>query len=200
MSGGAAVTATPSSDAPEGDAPESAAAEVADNTDSPSPARGPGLRRLLLVALLPALATVLTLAAGYLRWQDASARVAQEAAAQSVQTATEATIAMLSYRPETVDSASAAAADGMTGAFRDEYTQLIKEVVAPGAKQQHISTVVTVPAAASVTASARHAVVLLFVDQATTIGNGPPTMSASSVRVTLDKVGGRWLVSQFDPV
>lgn len=194
------MTATPSSEASEGDSPESAAAEVADNTDSPSRDRRPALRRLLLVTLLPALATVLTLAAGYLRWQDASARVAQEAAAQSVQTATEATIAMLSYRPETVDSASAAAADGMTGAFRDEYTQLIKEVVAPGAKQQHISTVVTVPAAASVTAGARHAVVLLFVDQETTIGNGPPTMSASSVRVTLDKVGGRWLVSQFDPV
>lgn len=198
------MTATPSSDAPEGDAPESggpesaAAAAVADDTASPS--RRPGLRRLLLVILLPALATVLTLAAGYFRWQDVSARVAQEAAAQSVQTATETTIAMLSYRPETVDSASAAAAEGMTGAFREEYTQLIKEVVAPGAKQQHISTVVTVPAAASVTASAHHAVVLLFVDQQTTIGNDPPTMSASSVRVTLDKVGGRWLVSQFDPV
>lgn len=184
---------------PESAEPESAAAgAVADDTASPSPR--PGLRRLLLVTLLPALATVLTLAAGYFRWQDVSARVAQEAAAQSVQTATEATIAMLSYRPETVDSASAAAAEGMTGAFREEYTQLIKEVVAPGAKQQHISTVVTVPAAASVTASAHHAVVLLFVDQQTTIGNDPPTMSASSVRVTLDKVGGRWLVSQFDPV
>ncbi|ULP49230.1 hypothetical protein [Mycolicibacter virginiensis] len=158
------------------------------------------LRRWSLVVLVPGVILTFAIAVGYLRWQDVSARVAHEVAAQSVQTATDATIAMLSYRPDTVEAASAAAADGMTGAFRDEYTQLIKEVVAPGAKQQHISTVVTVPAASSVTASARHAVVLLFVDQATTIGNGPPTTTASSVRVTLDKVGGRWLVSQFDPV
>lgn len=158
------------------------------------------VRRWALVALLPGVVLTLAIAAGYLRWQDVSARVTRETAAQSVQTATDATVAMLSYRPDTVESASAAAAAGMTGAFRDEYTQLIKEVVAPGAKQQHISTVVTVPAASSVSANTRHAVVLLFVDQATTIGNGPPTTTASSVRVSLDKIGGRWLVSQFDPV
>ncbi|WP_409429108.1 hypothetical protein [Mycobacterium sp. SMC-11] len=185
------MTTAPTIDAPE----SSTAADVAAVADRPKRDRRP-----VVIALLAGLAVILTVVAGYFRWQDVSARVAQEAAAQSVQTATEATIAMLSYRPDTVESASAAAAEGMTGAFRDEYTQLIKEVVAPGAKQQHISTVVTVPAASSVTASARHAVVLLFVDQATTIGNGPPTTTASSVRVTLDKVGGRWLVSQFDPV
>jgi len=43
-------------------------------------------------------------------------------------------------------------------------------------------------------------VVLVFVDQTTTIGNDAPSQSTSSVRVTLDKVDGRWLISQFDPV
>jgi Mce-associated membrane protein len=43
-------------------------------------------------------------------------------------------------------------------------------------------------------------VVLLFVDQTVTVGQGAPTNTASSVRVTLDKVDGRWLISQFDPV
>lgn len=157
-------------------------------------------RRLVVVGLLPGLALTLTLAAGYLKWQDDSTRAAQAAASQAVQAATEATIAMLSYRPDTVDSATADAADRLTGTFRDEYTQLIKDVVAPGAKQQHISTAVQVPAAASVNATANHAVVLLFVDQSTTISNGPPTTTASSVRLTLDKVGGRWFVSGFDPV
>jgi Mce-associated membrane protein len=33
-----------------------------------------------------------------------------------------------------------------------------------------------------------------------TVGQSPPTSTASSVRVTLDKVDGRWLISQFDPV
>jgi Mce-associated membrane protein len=41
-------------------------------------------------------------------------------------------------------------------------------------------------------------VVLLFVDQTVTIGDLPPADASSSVRVTLDKIGDRWLVSGFD--
>jgi Mce-associated membrane protein len=33
-----------------------------------------------------------------------------------------------------------------------------------------------------------------------TVGNGVPTDTASSVRITLDKVGERWLISKFEPV
>jgi Mce-associated membrane protein len=32
------------------------------------------------------------------------------------------------------------------------------------------------------------------------MGNSAPTNTASSVRMTLDKTNGKWLVSQFDPV
>jgi Mce-associated membrane protein len=32
------------------------------------------------------------------------------------------------------------------------------------------------------------------------VGQDAPTNSASSVRVTLDKIDGRWLISGFDPV
>jgi len=31
------------------------------------------------------------------------------------------------------------------------------------------------------------------------VGTGAPTDSASAVRVTMDKIGGHWLVSAFDP-
>jgi Mce-associated membrane protein len=57
-----------------------------------------------------------------------------------------------------------------------------------------------VPAAPSVSVTANHAVVLLFVNQTVIMGNDIPTNTASSVRVTLDKIGGRWLISGFDPV
>jgi Mce-associated membrane protein len=57
-----------------------------------------------------------------------------------------------------------------------------------------------VPAAASVSADPGHAVVLVFVNQTVTMGTGVPTDTASSVRITLDKVDGRWLISKFDPV
>jgi Mce-associated membrane protein len=159
-----------------------------------------GWTRLLAYGVLPALALILALGAGYLKWQDGSARLSQTAATQSVRAATDSTIAILSYRPDTVDADLTAAGGRLTGAFRDQYTQLITSVVAPGAKQQHISAVATVPAAALVSATASHAVVLVFINQTTTIGNDPPTHTASSVRVTLEKVHDRWLISQFDPV
>jgi Mce-associated membrane protein len=72
--------------------------------------------------------------------------------------------------------------------------------VIPGAKQKQISAVATVPAMASVSADPRHAVVLVFVNQTVVVGQDAPTDTASSVRVTLDKVGDRWLISKFDPV
>lgn len=154
----------------------------------------------LLVAILPALALLLALGVGYLKWLDGTARESQAAADQSTGAASDSTVAILSYKPETVDRDLQAAADRLTGSFRQQYTQLVSDVVAPGAKQQHISAVATVPAAASVSATGNHSVVLVFVDQTTTIGNDAPTQSTSSVRVTLDKVDGRWLISQFDPV
>ena len=154
----------------------------------------------LLVAVLPALALILALGVGYLKWLDGTARESRAAADQSVRAASDNTVAILSYKPETVDQDLKGAADRLAEPFRQQYTQLVKDVVAPGAKQQHISAVATVPVAASVSATGKHAVVLVFVDQTTTIGNDAPTQSTSSVRVSLDKVDGRWLISQFDPV
>jgi Mce-associated membrane protein len=154
----------------------------------------------LLVAVLPILALILALGVGYLKWLDGTARESRAAAEASVRAASESTIAILSYKPETVDRDLKAAADRLAEPFRQQYTQLVNDVVAPGAKQQHITAVATVPAAASVLATGKHAVVLVFVDQTTTIGNDAPTQSTSSVRVSLEKVDGRWLISQFDPV
>jgi Mce-associated membrane protein len=154
----------------------------------------------LVAVVLPAVALVLAVGVGYLKWLDGSARESQTAAVESVRAASDSTIAILSYKPETVDKDLKVAADRLTGGFRQQYTQLVSDVVAPGAKQQHISAVATVPAAASVSATGKQAVVLVFVDQTTTIGNDSPTQTTSSVRVTLEKVQGRWLISQFDPV
>ena len=154
----------------------------------------------LLVVALPALALIIALGVAYLKWLDGTARESHTAAEASVRAASESTIAILSYKPETVDRDLKAAAERLTAGFRQQYTQLVNDVVAPGAKQQHIAAVATVPAAASVSATGKHAVVLVFVDQTTTIGNDAPTQTTSSVRVSLEKVDGRWLISQFDPV
>jgi Mce-associated membrane protein len=154
----------------------------------------------IVFGLLPALALLIGLGAAYLKWRVVSVRDADIARAESVQAARDSTIALLSYQPDKVDQQLEAARNLLTGQFRDSYSSLIRDVVIPGAKQQHISAAASVPVAASVSATPGHAVALVFVDQTVIVGNDAPTGSASSVRVTLDKVGGHWLISGFDPI
>jgi Mce-associated membrane protein len=156
--------------------------------------------RMLAYGVLPALALVLALVAGFLKWQDASARSSQAARADSLAAAKDSTVAMLSYKSETVEQDFGAVQDRLTGAFKQAYTQLTNDVVIPGAKQRHISSTATVPDAAPVSATYNHAVALLFVNQTAVVDKDPPASTGSSVRVTLDKVAGRWLVSGFDPI
>ena len=122
------------------------------------------------------------MAAGFLKWQDSSVRAADQNRIESVQAARDSTVALLSYRAETVEQDLGAARDRLTGQFKDSYTSLIRDLVIPGAKQKQISAVATIPAAASVSAGLNHAMVLVFVNQTTTIGTSVPTNTASSVR------------------
>ena len=177
------------------------AADTEEGDGAKPPRRGrTRIARVLAYIVLPAVTLLLAAAAGYLKWVDGTARDAEVYRTESVQAAIDSTVAMLSYRPDTVEQNLAAARDRMTGAFRDSYSSLTHDVVVPGAKQRQISAVATVPAAASVSATATNAVVLVFVNQTTIIGNDPPSDSTSSVKVTLEKVHDRWLISQFDPV
>ncbi|MDZ7884571.1 MAG: hypothetical protein U5N53_17530 [Mycobacterium sp.] len=154
----------------------------------------------LIFGVMPAVAVVLALGVGYLKWQTGSAQQAESAAAASVAAATDTTIAILAYQSDTVDRDLHAATDRLTGTFRDEYTKLIDEVVIPGAKEKRVSASVTIPAAASVSAGENRAEVLVFVNQETKFGDDTPSNSVSSVKVTLQKEDDRWLVSQFEPV
>ena len=175
--------------------------ETAESTGQPEkPRRRIQWARVLAYGVLPVLALLLALGAGYLKWVDNSVRDSEKARDAAVQTAKDSTIALLSYKPDTVEQQLGAARDLLTGDFRDSYTSLTHDVVIPGAKQKQISAVATVPAVASVSADPRHAVVLVFVNQTVIVGQDAPTDTASSVRVTLDKIGDRWLISKFDPV
>jgi Mce-associated membrane protein len=177
-----------------------AADESSDSGEPEKPKRSIKWGRVFGFVVLPALALILAIAAGYLKWMDNSVRDSDVAGIESVQAAKDNTIAILSYKPDTVEQQLHAARDLLTGEFRDSYTSLTNDVVIPGAKQKQISAVATVPAAASVSAKSNHAVVLVFVNQTVVVGQDAPSDSASSVRVTLDKINGRWLIAKFDPV
>ncbi len=196
---------TAGGDTADDDTADEATEVESDDADHPeaepdAPKRGIQWSRMVAFVLLPALALVLALGAGYLKWRDNSVRSADLAASTSVQAARDITIALLSYAPDTVEQQLGDARELLTGEFRDSYTALTNDVVIPGAQQRQISAVASVPAAASVSASPTEAVVLVFVNQTVSVGQDPPTDTASSVRVTLDKVDNRWLISQFDPV
>ena len=165
-----------------------------------TPKSGFSWSRAAAFVILPVIAMLLGAAAGFLKWEDTSRRDADTARNEALAAAKDSTVALLSYKPDTVEKDLGAARDRLTGTFLDAYTQLVNTVVIPGAKEKKISALATVPAAAPVSAKADQAVVLLFVDQTVTVGADAPTNTTSSVRVTLDKVGGRWLISAFDPI
>jgi Mce-associated membrane protein len=154
--------------------------------------------RVLIYGLLPALALLLAIAAGLLKWKEASFHNTELARSESLTAAKDSTVALLSFRFDTVDRDVAAARERLTGNFRDVYTRRTQEELIPNAKEQRVAATATVPGAASESATHDHAVVLVFVNQTIRIGNAAPADTVSSVRVTLDKIGERWLVSGFD--
>ncbi|MCV7100431.1 hypothetical protein H7I01_08505 [Mycobacterium palustre] len=156
--------------------------------------------RAFAFCIVPVLALIVTVAAGFFKWESGKAHGTAVAAAESLQAAKDSTIAMLSYQPDTAEKTLHEARERLTGSFKDSYTSLTNDVVIPGAKQRQITAKATIPAAASISATPSHAEVLVCVDQTVTIGADPPSDTASSVKVALEKVGGRWLISGFDPV
>jgi Mce-associated membrane protein len=158
------------------------------------------LKRMMAYVVLPTVVLAMAGGAGYAKYLQARHHALDTARSESVAAARDITIAMLSYTPDGAATNLGAARDKMTGPLLDSYTSLIDDVVIPGAKQKQISAAATVAAAAPLTVTETHAVILIFVDQSITQGKEAPSGTASSVRVTLDKVDSQWRASGFDPV
>ena len=151
-------------------------------------------------AVACAVALLLVASGIWLYSGTASRRATENAGADAVATARESIVEMLSYRPDTAEAKLNAARDRLTGPFLESYNQLIQTVVIPGAKQKRITAAAEVPAAAPISSGADHAVVLAYVDQSLAVGSAAPTRTNSSVRVTMEKLDGRWLIAGFDPI
>ncbi|MBJ7337779.1 hypothetical protein [Mycolicibacterium sp.] len=180
-------------DAVEGSEATAAAAE-------PPHRRAIDWTKVLTYGVVPGIALILAMAAGFLKYVDNSVRESAAARTEAIQAASTGSAALLSYTPDKVEQQLNDARNLLTGDFRDSYTSLINEVVIPGAKQQQISAKATVPRVGSVSADPTKAVVLVFVNQSVVVGASAPTDTASAVRVTLEKIGDKWLISDFTPV
>lgn len=157
-----------------------------------------------VVAAVLVLLTIASLALlGSLFWfQYRPDRATDAAAAKSAVTAaSEGTVAVLSYSPETLDRDFSSAKSHLTGDFLSYYDQFTQAIVAPAAKQKSVKTSAVVLRAAVSELRPDSAKVLLFVNQTTQSKDRPePAFTNSSVSVTLTKAHGKWLISSFNPV
>jgi Mce-associated membrane protein len=142
------------------------------------------------------------LSAGLYFYQYRPDQQTNPAAAQSaIRAASDGTVALLSYSPDSLDRDFSAAKTHLTGDFLSYYNQFTDQIVAPAAKQKGVKTSAVVVQSAVSELHSDSAVVLLFINQSTTSTDRPdPALSASSVLVSLTKVHGAWLISKFDPV
>ncbi|MGA9675734.1 MAG: hypothetical protein WBR28_10960 [Mycobacterium sp.] len=164
-------------------------------------------RRLFGVELAPAVLVLLTLVSAgltmslYFKQYRPNQQTDPGVAATVISSASDGTVALLSYSPESLDKDFATAKSHLSGDFLSYYDDFTQRIVAPAAKQKSLKTTARVVAAALSELRPESAVVLLYVDQTTTSKDSPdPAMSASSVLVRMARIKGNWLIVKFDPI
>jgi Mce-associated membrane protein len=188
---------------------DSAAAET-DADDSPArtkrPRRGRS-RALRNVKVVPVTLVLLLLISGgvatwlYFKQYRPGQQTNPDVARAVVSAASDGTVALLSYSPDSLDKDFATAKSHLAGDFLSYYTQFTEQIVAPAAKEKSLKTTARVIGAAVSELHPDSAVVLVYVDQSTTSKDRPdPSMAASSVLVSLSRVNTNWLITRFDPV
>ncbi|MGC2654271.1 MAG: twin-arginine translocation pathway signal [Mycobacterium sp.] len=153
-------------------------------------------RPILLALLLIAAAG---LAAGLFFFQYRKDEQTDTATAdEAVRAASEGAAALLTYSPDNLSRDFANAKSRLTDDFQDYYKRFTEVIVAPTAQRGLTMTARVVKAAVS-ELHPNSAVVLAFVDQTTASPDKPqPVDTGSSVRITLSKVQGSWLIAKFD--
>ncbi|WAJ44515.1 hypothetical protein OK015_25925 [Mycobacterium sp. Aquia_216] len=156
---------------------------------------------------LPVILVVLLLISGgatawlYFKQYRPDKQTDARVASAVVSSASDGTVALLSYSPDSLDKDFAAAKSHLSGDFLSYYNQFTEQIVAPAAKQKSLKTNARVLGAAVQELHPDSAVVLVLVDQSTTSKDNPdPAMASSSVLVSLTRVNGNWLITKFDPV
>jgi Mce-associated membrane protein len=199
------------SDGVEIDKAEDTADEAQQTDETPAPDTTSPLddeiARRRRVKVVPAVLVLLLVASAaltawlYIVQYRADEQTDAAAAQSAINAARDGTVALLSYKPDTLNQDFAAAKSHLTGDFLNYYDQFTKEIVTPAAKEKALTTTAQVVGAAASEVHSNSAVVLLFVNQATTSKDRPdPAMASSSVLVSLTKLHGTWLITKFQPI
>ena len=153
----------------------------------------------LLVAIGLALALVLLfLALGFRDWREARDIADSEEAGQTVRASvTDNVEALLSYDHKTFDEDLAAAQEGMTEKFQDEYDPTVAEI-RDRAEAQKRSQEADVVAVAVVSQSPEEVETLVFVNTLSSReGSQQQRLMQNRVNVTMVKQDGDWLIDEL---
>lgn len=138
-------------------------------------------------------------AASYSSWQAQQAQHLEGVRAEALSAAQTRVPVLLSYQASRIDDDLTRAIEQTVGSFRDDYSQVLNEVVAPTAKERGISTQAEVTAAGVVSAETDRVTVLVFLTQTTTARGQRSTVSGSRVEVTMEPSGANWKISGLEP-
>jgi Mce-associated membrane protein len=178
---------------------ESTTAEptTAESTTAASTETGGG-RAALAARLLSGLLVALLVAAAVLGWQVRGQRSVEQARREALQVAQSTAVAVLSYDHRRLAQDIAEAEELSTGQFLEQYRAATSGLVDQAEAGQVVVTA-SVQAASVQTAEGDRVEVLLFVDQTTRrLGLEEPRTDQNRVRLTLERVNGRWLLSGLD--
>jgi Mce-associated membrane protein len=154
--------------------------------------------RIAIVTVLALLVAGSGVAAGILDTQTSNNTSTQQERDAAVAAAKTEIPQILSYNYKTLSADLARASADTTGQFSGQFGVLAGQLIGPNATKQQTVTKATVPVAAAVDSSGNQVTVLVFVDQSTTSKAQPKAQAnASQLRVTMQKVNGRWLVEEF---
>lgn len=175
------------------------------------PAKGNPLRRIALAAgrlspvtrlLVVVFLSLLVIASGALAgWKatqaaDAKATQADRDAAASAAKTEIPQILTYSYKSLSKDLARGAA--DTTGQFKGEFNLEVQQIIKPQVPKEQVATKARAPVAVPIDSSGNQVTVLVFVDQSTTSKSQPKArVSQNELRVTMQKVNGKWLVENY---
>jgi Mce-associated membrane protein len=160
--------------------------------------RAPGWLAAVLVLLILALACL----DGWLLASRPQAGSATQRE-QALSTAKTAVPLILSYSYRHFDSDLSAAKARLTGRATTDYVQAMTKTIRPTAVKVHAVVQAQTDGAGveSVSQDGKQVTVVVFGEQkVTNTALTAPRIDLFRVRVTLDQVGGQWLVSKFDQI
>jgi Mce-associated membrane protein len=180
------------SDAVESDAVESDAASAVEVAEPKRKLPSPRI-----IAAVAAFVGLLT-GAGVLGWQVWQARQIDHAGQEAQRTAVSYAQVLTSIDSNNVDENFQQVLDGATGEFKDMYSKSSVELRQLLIENKATARGVVIDSAVQ-SVSKDRAVILLFVDQAVANTKLPdPRIDRSRMKMTLEKVDGRWRASKVE--